>query len=165
MFKRLVLAVLVSASAVLAQVTATITSFQVSPKVVVARNLSGTPLKSVYCAGNPDSLQPVVVIGTVVDTFYSQFYRAVVNFNVSLEDRTSKATTYTDTLRHGVQHRLPAAAYSGIRDSVLYIELEDTTIVKPGDMFEASIRRAPWRVSTYLDSLQIFWSADSVNTY
>jgi len=136
-----------------AQVTAPIPSFFLTPKYLAPRNISGTPLKSVYYAGIVDTAQTVIMIGSVVDTFYSQCYHAIVHFNVSLQNQPNKATSYLDTLRHGVEYPLPKVSYDGIRDSVLLVVLNATTGVKPGDRFEVSIREAPWKILTYLDSI------------
>ncbi len=136
----------------LAQITSTagtvltVATYSAEPKVVVARNIWGAPLVSVFFDGDPDTTQAIIIMGTVVDSFYATgYYHAIVDLKVWLEDDSLMSySAYRDTLTHGVELLLPATGHVLIRDSVLHVRLDTATGVSPADRFEVSIRNVSW---------------------
>lgn len=136
--------------AALSQMTATISTFFYSPKEFVARNISGTSVVTPYVAGNVDTMDTIIIFGTVKDSIgCGATSAAIVDFTVRRSEG-SNFYIYTDTLRHSIQHIIPAYSSLGVTDSVIYFVMGANTVAD-GSTFELHIRDIP-RVA--VDSLQ-----------
>ncbi len=122
----------------LSQSTAPVTTYFKVAKEFKARQLVGEPIATPYIAGNPDTMQALRVYGRAIDSV-GAVPATIFLIDVSLG---TKQYTYTDTLRNGVQHIVPAPFindYLGIKDSIFYFVLAST--VPDGEQFEFTLQK------------------------
>ena len=151
----------------LSQMTATLTTYNESPKEFVARGLSGDPIATPYIAGQPDTFQLMTVVGQAIDSVYWKSMPATVfQFNVVRGDRNNVEYIYYDTLNNNVQHIVPKAESLGIADSMFYFVVNDS--IANGEKFSLEIREI-LEVRLSGDTLTVnpvfTTGADSLNTY
>ena len=122
----------------LGQVSATLSTYYDVPKRFIAVQ-SGGPLDGAYTTGDPDTLQQVEVLGTVIDSIYHpnlSSNKSILRLVVRAVDPFStreRSYSYVDTLVWNTQNTIPYQDSVGISDSLFHINVADSLAI--GDYF------------------------------
>lgn len=124
----------------LGQISGVPTTYEHVPKRISVRHISGNPLTSAATVPSlVDTLQLILVDGTVTDTVtIAAIVNSIIRFSISSRSPRTTAYVYTDTLREGQSHVVPAGVRSGnstsnIQDSVITFVLAANA--DPGEHF------------------------------